>query len=45
MANMCQSLQCLPRAGGLYDQDYFDALKLLWVISAQGEKRNNSKDQ
>lgn len=40
LANICQSLHCLPRSGGLYDQDYFDALKLQWVIAAQAKKQN-----
>lgn len=38
LANMCQEYHCLPRMGGLYDQDFFDALKMEWVLAAQVKK-------
>jgi len=43
MANMCQEFHCLPRSGGLHDQDFLDALKLQWVLSAQEKARKEQQ--
>lgn len=40
MATMCRTLQCLPRSGGLYEQDWFDALRLVWVTAYQSQKEH-----
>jgi hypothetical protein len=41
MTLLCQALHCLPRAGGLMDQDYWDVIRMKWVIEAQAERENN----
>lgn len=38
LANMCQSLYCLPGPGGLLDQDSYVINCIMLVFAAQGEK-------
>lgn len=38
MTNMCQSLHCLPNAGGLFDQDPYMIEGMKLVMMAQNEK-------
>lgn len=35
---MCQNLHCLPRSGGLYNQDPIEMFAIQFVMLAQQEK-------
>lgn len=39
MYDMCQHFNCLPRAGGLYDQDPYEMYVMMLVAAAQEDKR------
>lgn len=39
MASICQALHCLPREGGLLDQDARDVYMIECVLSAQAERQ------
>lgn len=43
MTNLCQSVGCLPREGGLYDQDFMHVLGMQYVMEAQEEKREQDR--
>jgi hypothetical protein len=38
MTNLCQALNCLPRAGGLLDQDSYQVWLMQKVLEAQAER-------
>ena len=37
---VCKALQCLPEAGGLYDQEANLVQGMVWVLEAVNEKAN-----
>lgn len=38
LTNMCQTFQCLPREGGVLDQDCYLIIGMQHVLQAQAEK-------
>jgi hypothetical protein len=45
ITNLCRDLNCLPRAGGLYDQDAYLVKGIHEVLLAAAEKTNKDMNK
>jgi hypothetical protein len=45
ITNMCQEFHCLPREGGLLDQDSYLVWKMQIVMAAKAEKQARDQKQ